>query len=66
MDINFWKDKWENNIIGFHLSEVNPLLVKYYEQLNLDTNARLFIPLCGKTKDIATSFPTFSCSDNYH
>jgi len=53
MDIDFWKDKWEKNIIGFHLSEVNPLLVKYYEQLSLEKNARLFLPLCGKTKDIS-------------
>ncbi len=53
MDIDFWKDKWEKKIIGFHLSEVNPLLVKYYEQLSLNKNNRLFLPLCGKTKDIS-------------
>ena len=53
MDIDFWKDKWKKNVIGFHLSEVNPLLVKYYEQLLLEKNARLFLPLCGKTKDIS-------------
>jgi len=53
MDIDFWKDKWDKNVIGFHLSEVNPLLVKYYEQLTLDTTARVFLPLCGKTKDIS-------------
>ena len=53
MDIEFWEDKWQKNIIGFHLNEVNPLLVKYYKELSLDKNARLFLPLCGKTKDIA-------------
>ncbi len=53
MNIEFWKDKWEKNIIGFHLSEVNPLLVKFYEKLCLNKNDRLFLPLCGKTKDIS-------------
>lgn len=52
MDIDFWEDKWEKNQIGFHLNEVNPILVKYYGELSLDKNARIFLPLCGKTQDI--------------
>lgn len=53
MDAEFWLKKWEKNEIGFHLSEANPLLVKYLDTLKLDKNSRIFVPLCGKTLDIA-------------
>jgi thiopurine S-methyltransferase len=53
MKLNFWHNKWEKNEIGFHLPEANPLLVKYFPTLNLKESARVFLPLCGKTLDIA-------------
>ena len=53
MQADFWHDKWKNNRIGWHLDEVNPILVKHINALDLDKGARIFIPLCGKTKDIA-------------
>ena len=52
MDHNFWRSKWEKNEIGFHVSEVNPLLLKNFEALSLDKGSRIFLPLCGKTLDI--------------
>ena len=52
MDKDFWIKKWENNETGFHLSEVNPILVENFNKLLLPKNSRVFIPLCGKTKDI--------------
>ncbi|MGL5939553.1 MAG: hypothetical protein ACRC2S_04075 [Waterburya sp.] len=33
MDPSFWLQRWENNNIGFHKSEANPLLVKYLGEL---------------------------------
>lgn len=53
MKHDFWHNKWEKNEIGFHLPEANPLLVKYFPTLNLPQGARVFLPLCGKTLDIA-------------
>ena len=53
MDTNFWHQKWENNELGFHESEANPLLVKYFNELSLAEGSRVFVPLCGKTLDIA-------------
>lgn len=53
MEASFWHDKWEINQIGFHESETNPLLVKHINKLNLPAHARIFLPLCGKTLDIA-------------
>ena len=48
----FWHKKWQRNEIGFHNSEVHPLLVKHLPTLDLEIGARLFLPLCGKSLDI--------------
>ena len=53
MDTNFWLQKWKDNNIAFHNSEANPLLVKHFAQLSLTEGDRVFLPLCGKTLDIA-------------
>jgi thiopurine S-methyltransferase len=53
MDASFWKDKWERGEIAFHEREANPLLVKYFKELSLAKGSRVFVPLCGKTLDIA-------------
>lgn len=53
MQADFWHDKWKNNRIGWHLDEVNPILVKHFNGLNLEKGSHVFVPLCGKTKDIA-------------
>lgn len=52
MDPDFWHAKWERNEIGFHIGEVNPLLVAHFDALALAPGSRLFLPLCGKTLDI--------------
>lgn len=48
----FWHTRWENNQIGFHQSEVNPILLKHFSKLSLSSGGRIFLPLCGKTLDI--------------
>ncbi|ALS98787.1 thiopurine S-methyltransferase [Lacimicrobium alkaliphilum] len=53
MDSDFWHQKWERGDIGFHEQQVNPALVGNMESLNLIKGSRLFLPLCGKTQDIA-------------
>jgi thiopurine S-methyltransferase len=53
MQADFWHQKWQKNEIGFHLPDANPLLVKYFSKLQLNKGARVFLPLCGKTLDIA-------------
>lgn len=52
MKHDFWHQRWQDNQIGFHLPEANPLLVKHLASLNLKQGARIFLPLCGKTLDI--------------
>ncbi|OYZ92569.1 MAG: thiopurine S-methyltransferase, partial [Rhizobiales bacterium 17-65-6] len=52
MDLDFWRSKWENNQIAFHEGKPNALLVTHLAQLGLRPGARIFVPLCGKTRDI--------------
>ena len=53
MNPGFWRQKWARNEIAFHKSEANPALVKHFSSLALSPGARVFVPLCGKTLDIA-------------
>ncbi|MCB1667444.1 MAG: thiopurine S-methyltransferase [Porticoccaceae bacterium] len=53
MEPDFWHERWKTNDIGFHEGEANWLLVKYFDRLALPQDARIFLPLCGKTRDIA-------------
>ena len=53
MEANFWHQKWQRGEIGFHREHANPLLVTHLDQLNLKQGSRVFLPLCGKTRDIA-------------
>lgn len=53
MDHAFWHKRWETNDVAFHRSEPNPLLIKYFSELSLAKGSRVFVPLCGKTVDIA-------------
>ena len=53
MQTSFWHNKWKKNEIGFHLLETNPLLVEHFSALKLKHDSRIFLPLCGKTLDIA-------------
>ena len=53
MESIFWHKRWEENEIGWHQAETNPLLAEFINELPLVKGSRIFIPLCGKTHDIA-------------
>lgn len=52
MDAEFWHERWRENRIGFHEGKANALLAAHFEKLSLDRGSRVFLPLCGKTRDI--------------
>lgn len=52
MDHDFWQACWENNQIGFHREEVSPYLAEYWQTLALQPNNRVFVPMCGKSRDM--------------
>src|SRR5690606_34667724 len=61
MHRDFWAARWEQQRIGFHLSEVNPHLLSYYRPWLAPTSEsptrplvgrKILVPLCGKALDL--------------
>jgi len=52
MNPEFWHKRWQKNEIGFHEASGNSLLKQFFKKWALPHSPRVFIPLCGKTKDI--------------
>ena len=53
MRINFWHRRWETNDIGFHQEDGNRLFQSLFGPGYAQPGARVFLPFCGKTRDIA-------------
>jgi thiopurine S-methyltransferase len=53
MHAEFWQARWSRSEIGFHLPEVNPYLQQHWPALGLAAGARVLVPLCGKSLDLA-------------
>ena len=53
MEASFWHQKWARGEIGFHQKDINPYLLKNLEKLNVPKGSRIFLPLCGKTRDFS-------------
>ena len=53
MEPNFWHQLWKNNETGFQQNAANSLLVDEFKKLSLAETARVFVPLCRKTRDIS-------------
>lgn len=52
MQREFWHERWQLNQIGFHSEEINLHLQQYWPILNIASGSRVFVPLCGKSKDM--------------
>ncbi len=52
MEKEFWLERWERAEIGFHQNEVNPYLLGFGQALSLAEAGEVFVPLCGKSKDM--------------
>lgn len=52
MDPSFWINRWEENRLGWHQDDAHPLLVQFIDSPPPPQGARIFVPLCGKTRDI--------------
>ncbi|TXS92912.1 thiopurine S-methyltransferase [Parahaliea maris] len=53
MDTEFWHHKWREGDIAFHEGAPNALLQAHFSRLDVPAGGRIFLPLCGKTRDIA-------------
>jgi thiopurine S-methyltransferase len=52
MNRDFWQARWDEGRIGFHQDEVNPHLQRYWPGLAVPPGATVFVPLCGKSRDM--------------
>ena len=52
MKKEYWLERWEREDIGFHQSTINPYLLEYWQRLHLARNSEVFVPLCGKSRDM--------------
>lgn len=53
MESSFWQSRWAENQIGFHEGRVNVHLERYFPRLVPGAGETVFVPLCGKTEDLA-------------
>ncbi len=51
-DPEFWHNKWAANQIGFHLEDVNPLLIRFWSETAPKRDDKVLVPLCGKSEDL--------------
>jgi len=52
MEHAFWHERWELGQIGFHQPQVNRFLRDHAAAVGIVPGTRVFLPLCGKTRDI--------------
>lgn len=53
MDPEFWHRRWREGRIGFHQDRPMPLLLQHWPELALPAGSRVFVPLAGKSLDMA-------------
>lgn len=51
-DNQLWLQSWREQRTDFHQQMVNPLLTRFWPGLNLLQGSRVFVPLCGKSRDM--------------
>lgn len=53
MQAEFWLQRWEKQEIGFHQDAINRYLQKYWNEAQADhPDSQVFVPLCGKSRDM--------------
>jgi thiopurine S-methyltransferase len=52
MQKDFWLERWRLNEIGFHQADYNARLMRYWPSLRLPAASQVFVPLCGKSRDM--------------
>lgn len=52
MELSYWESRWNKDKTGFHMNEGYPALKEYWPSLDLPSNPRVLVPLCGKSEDM--------------
>ncbi|MCR9131493.1 MAG: thiopurine S-methyltransferase [bacterium] len=53
MEYSYWLDRWKNRQIGFDQPSPNQLLLSHFNKLKLERDDTVFVPLTGKSVDVA-------------
>lgn len=53
MEHSFWIDRWTRGDTGFHQKAAHDLLVKHWPAIGVKPGTAVFVPLCGRTIDMA-------------
>jgi thiopurine S-methyltransferase len=53
MDPRYWLERWSSGNTPFHQPQVNADLQQYWPELRLPPSASVFVPLCGRSHDMA-------------
>ena len=53
MQPEFWQQRWRDGKTGFHQDKPTPLMLKHWPALGVAPGTRVFVPLAGKTLDMA-------------
>lgn len=52
MHAAFWHERWQQQQIGFHQTEINSHLQAFWGELSVPAGGQVFVPLCGKSRDM--------------
>lgn len=52
MSATDWLERWRQGRIGFHREAPHPALTRHWPGLALDADAKILVPLCGKSQDM--------------
>lgn len=53
MQHDFWHERWRTGQTGFHRATAHAFLERWWPTLEVPTGARVYVPLCGKSLDMA-------------
>lgn len=53
MDAEYCYNRWETNEIAFYASDAHSYLAHPLSLMELEASSRVFVPLCGKSIDLA-------------
>lgn len=52
MQHDFWHERWRTGQTGFHRATAHTFLERWWPALEVSTDARVYVPLCGKSLDM--------------
>jgi len=52
MEPDFWHQRWQDGLTGFHQRDINPHLATFWSRMQIQPGEQVFVPLSGKSLDM--------------